>query len=186
MEESIDDDYSVMGKSGSFACLSKKTITNCLECLISCLILVSAIYIALLISGFILTVKEEKAFRLLGYISLLVCLSAPVGLYGSRKSSYTCLILFFLLASYHLYGLAIYIWFSIRNSYLFSASHPADQNEASSETKSEGIINLHEITVMAYALTLLLTIFMTIFKLISTTRRLESVKVIVVDNNPVD
>lgn len=186
MEESYDDDdyYSEMGRSGSFACLSKKTITNCLECLISCLILMSAIYIALLILGFIFAVKGGEVFHSVGYISLIVCFSAPIGLYGSRKSNYTALIIFLVLVSYHLYGLLVYIWFAIRDSSLFNAFATSRSNNV--VTNSKGVLNLHEVSLTAYSLTVLLTIFMTVFKLISSTLRLEPAKVIVVDNNPLD
>lgn len=179
MDSSWDD--SEMGRSGSFAYLSKKSITNSLECLISCVILLAAIYIALLTFNLTSLLKGHNEYQLVGYISLIACLSAPIGLYGSKKSSYWALILFFVLASYHLYGLIMYLWLSIRSSDIFSISKNKSLSEA---LKKNG--ELHHVTMVAYTLVVIFSLILSVFKIISITLRLEPAKVIVVDNNPSD
>lgn len=184
----IEDYESEMTKSGSIACLSKKTINNSLDCIISCTIFAALVYIVLTFLGIISVANINSLFLPVGYISLIVLLSAPAALYGSAKNSYCALFTFFVLASYHLYGLVIYVWLNIRSK---SFLPPSGNNSTSSSSSSSlpkdyllGELTLHEITLAAYALVVLLSLIMVCFKIVSATSSIEPARVILVDNNP--
>lgn len=173
---------SEMAKSGSIACLSKKTITNSLECIISCTIFVSIIYIILTFFEAISVVTVDKLFIPVGYISLIVLLSSPIALYGSAKNSYCALFFFFGLASYHLYALVIYVWLNIRNQSLLSISHTNSSTHTRDSSLDE--LALHHVLLAAYSIVVLLSLIMVCLKIISITSQIEPAKVILVDNNP--
>lgn len=170
---------SEMAKTGSFACLSKQTITNAFECTLACLIFVASIYLIQLLVGLSSLAKIDDLFYPVGYISLVVLISAPVGLCGSGRANYTALFAYFLIGSYHLYALLAYTWFSLRHSGLLS-----DQQATASKLLGEQ--SLHQITTAAYTLTLILSLLLNSCKIISTTSQIEPARVIVVDNNPLD
>lgn len=165
-------------KTGSFLCFSKQTITDLLSCILSCVIFVAVIYILLLLLNLISGSYADKLYYTVGYISLIIFITAPLGFYGSLRSSYKALFAYFVLTSYHLYALAIYIWLNARSNSFFKTSKSA--NNPSLE------LNLHQITTVAYATVVMLALVMTCVKVISTANQIEPAKVIVVDNNPLD
>lgn len=170
MDDSLLD-LSEMSRTGSLICLSKQTIATLLECLISCLIFVSIVYIALLVFDLTSISEISSLYHPIGYISLVVLLSAPLAIYGSSSGSYPALLGYFLLASYHLYAVCIYVWLKIRSSEfkLNKASDP-----------------LHQVVVASYTTVLILSLILVICKIISNVNLLEPARVIVVDNNPSD
>lgn len=177
----VEESESDMAKSGSFACLSKKTISTLLECIISCTIFVATIYIILGFLGLISVAPVDSLFLPVGYISLIILLSAPIVLYGSTKNSYYALFTFFVLASYHLYALVIYVWFSIRSSSLFSGNI---NSTTPSKENLFGELTLHQVTLAAYAMVVLLSLVVVCLKIVSSTSQIVPAKVILVDNNP--
>lgn len=170
-----------MARTGSLACLSKQTITNSLECVISCMIFVGIIYLILLVLGLSQLTKIDTLIQTLGYISIVIIISAPIGLYGSAKSKYWALFFYYLLASYHLYALVMYIWFNIRTSELI----PKETSDSTNARLFSGL-SLHQVTTGAYTVLVCLSLILVILKIISTTNQIEPAKVIVVDNNPLD
>lgn len=187
----MDEEFSLseMAKSGSFLCLSKKTITNTLISSISCVIFVSLLYLLLIFLNLTTLVEVGSIFHVIGYLSALVLISAPIGIYGASKGSYCALFIHFIVASYHLYGLILYICLNIKS---WSQAHddaqkpPLSQNHGTLYELLGGDLTLHQITSSAYATVVFLTLIMTSMKLISTTLQLEPARVIVVDNNPLD
>lgn len=188
---------SEMAKSGSFTCLSKQTITTALECLLSCIITIGTIYVFLLILGLIQVTKVDNLLMTIGYISLIIAISAPIGLYGTEKSRYWALFLYYILASYHLYALIMYIWFNIKESVLASSTSSSSSSASLSTYQNEDTkpithktlleeLSLHQVTTGAYTMLVFFSLIFVVFKIISTTNQIEPAKVIVVDNNPLD
>lgn len=177
----MDEDFSQseMAKPGSILCLPKRCVTNALISVISCVIFVSLIYLLLTFLHLASLVTVDSLFHALGYISLLVLFSAPIGIYGAAKSSYCALFTYLILASYHLYGLILYICLNLK-----SWTQSYQQINVNGKEKDELI--LHKVTSGAYATVLVLTLIMTSLKIVSTTNQIEPNKVIVVDNNPLD
>lgn len=187
----MDEEFSQseMAKSGSFLCLSKKTITNTLISSISCVIFVSLLYLILIFLNSTTLVKVGNIFHVIGYISLIVLLSAPIGIYGASKGSYCSLLIHFIVASYHLYGLILYMSLNFKSWSQFHDNAQKRLTTQKDETLFEllgGDLTLHQITSSAYATVVALTLIMTCMKIISTTLQLEPARVIVVDNNPID
>lgn len=176
MEE--EDQYEVeMAKTGSFACLGKQTITDLFECILSCVIFVSVIYIFILFLGLVSGWKTEPLYQVAGYISIAAALSAPIGLYGSAKGGYWCLLTFFVLSSYQIYALVVYIWLNIKSgSFLVHIDNTSKKYE----------LTLHQVTIAAFTIAVILSFIMTSIKTISNTKQIEHPRVIVVDNNPSD
>lgn len=177
-----------MPKTGSFACLSKQTITNVLECMLSCIIFVAIVYIFLIFLDLVSVSKVDTVLKTIGYISLVVLISAPCGLYGSLKNSYTALFAYFVIGSYHLFSLVLYIWFNVRYHSIFSKQEHTNYNSSNNSTGSNEFteLTLHQITTAAYTMVVFLSLIMVTFKIISTANQIEPAKVIVVDNNPLD
>lgn len=183
----MDDDlgdiyfaYSDMSRTGSIACLSKRTISNIYECILSCITYISLIYILLVLIGLIFHIQTDFIFQLIGFISIFSLITTPLGIYGSLKGSYCALLTFFLLASYHLYALVMYFWFNIKaNTFLESAAQP-------SSVKSKGYEYLHYISSGSYTLLVGLSILLASCKVISLVNQIDPARVIVVDNNPVE
>lgn len=172
MDLELDFYDSDMTRSGSIACLSKQTISNAFECILSCLVLISFIYILLLVIGLTSLTFINTLLCTIGYISLVVIISAPIGLYGSSRGNYYALFLFFIITSYHLYSLIMYFWFNIRSKGLTN--------------DSAGYEILHHITTALYTSLIGLSILFVWLKIISTVNQIEPARVIVVDNNPLD
>lgn len=181
MELELTD--SEMAKSGSLACLSKKTITNLLECVLSCTIFVAVIYIILTFLSVISVFNSDSLFVPIGYISLVVLISAPIALYGSAKQNYIALFTFFILTSYQLYALTLYIWFNIRSQSLLGndTNKPASESSTGSSLKE---LPLHQVTLGAYTTAVMLSLVMVCLKIISTTCQAEATRVAPVGNNP--
>lgn len=177
MEEELELIDSEMTKSGSVACLSKQTVSTTFECTLSCIILVSFIYIVLLILGLSSVKSIDTLFYAVGYISIIIIISVPIGLYGSSSGSFCALFVYFILASYHLYALIMYFWFNIRSA---AISIGSDQNQ------TKGYEILHLITTGTNTALVALSILMASLKIISNTNQIEQARVIVVDNNPLD
>lgn len=170
MDDSLLD-LSEMSRTGSLICLSKQTIATLLECLVSCLIFVSIVYIVLIVFGLASISDIRSIYYPIGYISLVVLVSAPLAIYGSSSGSYYALLGYFVLAAYHLYAIGIYIWLKIRSSE-FRLSKATDP--------------LHQIAVACYTIVLILSLVLVTCKIISNVSLLEPARVIVVDNNPTD
>lgn len=168
-----------MSRSGSIACLSKQTISNAFECILSCIVLLSFIYILLLIIGLSSVSVINTLFYTIGYISLVVIISAPIGLYGSSRSNYYALFLFFIITSYHLYSLIMYFWLNIRSSAI--QIFPPD-----AAASAKGHETLHHITTATLTSLIALSLLFASLKIISTVHQIEPARVIVVDNNPLD
>ena len=163
-----------MSKSGSVCCLSKQTISYAFESLISCTILLAFIYILLVILGITKAIQLDTLFYTIGYISFVIILSAPIGIYGSQSGSYCALFVYFVIASYHLYALLIYIYFNFIRS-----------SEATSLPKS-GYGTLHKIAAGSYTALVAITILAASMKILSNIGLIEPSRVIVVDSNPLD
>jgi len=167
-----------MTRTGSVACLSKKTITGFFDSSLSCSLFIAAVYIGLLATGLAGFTVVDKLFYTIGYISLAVLITVPIGLYGSISGSYSALICFFLATSYLLYALTMYIWFNARTSTLFI---PWQSN-----TTDKGFQSLHQLACISYTITIVLSLLLAVLKIVSNVSQLEPARVIVVDNNPLD
>lgn len=184
-----------MAKSGSFACLPKQAITNIFECILSCVIFAATIYLILSFLGFVKLAQVDSLLHLIGYISLIILFSAPIGLYGCAKGSYKALFVFFILSSYHLYALLVYIYLSFQPQLSSSSANSttsqtgvqkANSTSDSSLIKPIAELSLHHVTTFSYTVAVTLTLLMTSCKIISVTKEIEPKRVIVVDNNPLD
>lgn len=180
-----------MTKTGSFAYLSKETINSLFNCTLSCTVFGASIYIIILIAKVATFVQISKLYLTIGYISLICLLTFPLGLYGSRTGNSCGLLIFFLLASYHLYGLIIYIWLNIVPISYTNAADRSYLKQYRQLNINYRVANIDEtflnnITVFLYTASVLLSLFSTVFKIISKTKEIGADKVIVVDNNPVD
>lgn len=172
MEDSdLADDSEMSNRTGSILCLSKQTITNIFECFVSILIYISALYLLLLVLNLITQGTINQLYHPVGYISLIILISAPLAVYGSVSGSYLALFGYFILASYHLYALCTYGWLKIK----------------SGEFKlTPGTDPLHQIITISYVVLLLLSSLLATCKIISNVSLVDPGKVIVVDNNPID
>lgn len=180
----LEQSDSEMAKSGSLACLSKTAITTLFDCVLSCTLFAAIIYILINFLGIISVVKADSLFVPIGYISLLVLVGAPIGLYGSAKQSYWALFTYFILASYQLYAFTLYIWFNIRSQKL---SGKTDSDTESSTGNSLSELALHQVTLGAYTLLVLLSIVMVCLKIVSTSCQTEPVRgAAPVENNPTE
>lgn len=177
----VEGSESEMAKSGSLACLSKKTISTLFESIISCKIFVAAIYIILSLLSIASIIRVDSLFIPVGYISLIILFSAPIALYGSTKNSYYALFLFFVLASYHLYALLIYVWLNIRSSSFLSGNN---NSTSGSKDNRFGELPLHQVTLAAYTMAVILSLIVVCLKIVSSTSQIVPTRVILVDNNP--
>lgn len=171
-------------KSGSFLCISKRSITTTLNCIISCLIFVALLYLLLIVVDIATLAKVGSLFQAIGYISLAVLLSVPIGLYGAAKNSYCALFVYLILTSYLLYALILYIWLNVKSCSFFC--NYSNSEEEKLRARLGGEFTLHQVTIGAYTGVLALSLMVTSLKIISTTLQFEPTKVIVVDNNPLD
>lgn len=171
--------------TGSVACLSKQTISNLLECTLSCIIFVASLYILTLFLHLIHVSEIDILFQTIGYISVFIIATTPIGLYGSVKGNYIALLSYFVIGFYYLYTLIIYIWFNIRTKSIISFK-AFDLNAGQSTKASLSEVTLHQITTGAYTLLVIISIILVTLRIISVANQVEPAKVIVVDNNPVD
>lgn len=161
----MDDELSESEMTGSVTCLSKETISGLYKCFLSCLVLVALIYIILILLAAITSIEIATLYKTLGFISLIVILSAPIGFYGCCRHSYCALFAYLLIGSYHLYALVIYIWFNLT-------------------AKAFDNLILHQTTTGAYAVLIILTLLICGARIVSISDQGEKAKIIVVDNNP--
>lgn len=167
------NDSGAMSKTGSFACMSQDTITNIFDSLVSCVIFAAIIYIILFTGDLASVTSSPRSFVFIGAVSLITVISAPIGLIGASKGNYWLLFSYFILSSYHVYGLVMYMALTLKDS---------DGPVLLRSTK----LNLHQVTVGSYTLVVLLSFGFACCKIISATNKIEPAKVIVVDNNPFD
>lgn len=132
-------------------------------------IYISLLYIVLLILG--IAGEINRLYNPVGYLSLITLITAPLAIYGSLTGSFCALFGYFIIASYQLYGLGIYVWLGIGSGDLIW---------------TKGTESLHQIMIASYLLLLLLSILLVTCKIISNVGQIETGKVIVVDNNPID
>lgn len=177
-EEEVEDEE--MSKLGSVCCLSKRTITTALECVLSCVSFTSLIYIILLIYCLSFSIELDLVFLIIGYISIFSLITTPLGLYGCNKPSYCALFAFLFLASYHLYGLAMYFWFNLKAPIF---NEPPNQAALERSLKLRGYEYLHYITSGSYTALVGLSILLASCKIISLVDQIEPARVIVVDNS---
>jgi hypothetical protein len=172
-----DPDIDAMSNSGSVCCLSKRTLTNLLECAISCVAYVSLIYIALLIYSLAAGTELDLSFHVIGFISVFSLVTTPVGIFGCSYTSYCALFTFLLLASYHLYGLTMYFWFSLKAP-IFISSQTGSNTSHHKEYEY-----LHYLASGSYTGLVALSILLTLCKIVSLVEELEPARVIVLDNS---
>lgn len=173
-----------MSNSGNFVCLSKQTIAVILECILSCILFVAVIYFIL----FIINVSKANGWiEYIGIISIVALISTTFGFCGSQRDSYCGLFSYFILASYHLYFLAIYVGLTLKldSSSQETSSLLTESSRLDVQLKSKEV-NLHQLTVAFHIFSVVLSLVMVCFKIISLTSQIDSGKVIVLDNNPVD
>lgn len=166
-----------MPGSGSCACFSKQTIQDLFECALACTTYPSFVYILLLIVSLVAPFKLLFLFQIIGYISLFSVVITPLGFYGSIRNNYCTLFTFFILASYHLYALAMYFWFDVE------APMFHDKEWAKS---TKDFQHLHYILSGSYTVLVALSVILVVCRISSLVGQIEPAKVIVVDNNPSD
>lgn len=183
----MEDEYSEseMARSGSVVCFSKNTISGLLKCFLSCLLLVALIYLLLIFLSLVTSIEIITLFKTLGFISLIIIFTGPLGFYGCCRQSYFALFTYLLVGSYHLYALVIYIWFNLNwKAFTFEQAAGGGQSGKYSATQQNNDLILHQTTTGAYTVLIALTLLMCGARIVSITNQIEPAKVIVVDNNP--
>lgn len=171
----IDKQNSDMPNSGSVCCLSKNIVSNIFECVLSCVAYISLIYIVLLIYSVCNAVEIDFSFHVIGFVSLFSLITTPIGGFGCSRTSYCALFTYILFASYHLYGLTMYFWFSL------SAPIFISQGDSGSSRYKE-YEYLHYLASGSYTALVGLSIVLALFKIVSLVSLLDPARVIVVDN----
>lgn len=174
-ETSIDMSRSL----GSIGCISKRTISNIYECLLSCVAFASLLYITLLLFGLLIPIRLDLVFLIIGFISIFGLITTPLGIFGSSRGSYCALFLFIFLASYHLYALLMYFWFNLKAPIFIDQAGQRDSS-------FKGYEYLHYILSGFQALLIALSIILGACNVISLVNQISESRVIVLDNNPSD
>lgn len=174
-----------MQRNGSVGCLTKQTITNAFDCILSCILFSAFIYIGLLVFAVIIKADLDHMFHVIGYISIGALITIPLGFYGSASGNIYALLWFFVLTSYLFYAISIYLWFNTRSLALYPTLQLA-KDQASKWSSLKGFEILHQLICCSYTGLLVLALILATFKIISNVSQIEPTRVIVVDNNPSD
>lgn len=158
---------SLIQQNGSILCLSKQAIKNTFDDLLSRISFIAVIYIANLIYNLISSKQpEEETINIVGYISFIIALSYPIGLYASSRQKNWAQVTYYILTCIHLYVLLMYIWLSHRNNSKLS--------------------HLHLILTSLYTLVVFLSLIFTCLRLISQSKSTDPPRIVVIDNNPLE
>lgn len=168
-----------MAEPDSPSHLSGETFSLIFSCVLSCIVFVGLMFLLPLILQPLFTDSLGTSTRTIGYISAVVVISGPIGLYGSCKDRFWALLSFYILSSSHLYALIIYVWLSIRSGKLLMLpkSRTGDPEGSTDEIKQ------YQIIVISDAIMVASSIILVCFKMISATKRLAPTKVEVVSQD---